>query len=141
MRKLEETNFNENSWMRIKYYVVKVVIILKVNISGLTELCLPRLSTITYGWRKLMFPPPHCMSLRASKKGGWTVAVLLSVNCDLGGNQCALWIITFSSSEKRQVLHPEVVLRTHLPTLLSWKRSQEPQGPAKPSWKFTCVQF
>lgn len=23
MRKLQETNFNENSWVRIKYYVVK----------------------------------------------------------------------------------------------------------------------
>lgn len=51
MRKLEETHFNENSWVRIKYNVVKVATILKGNISGWNELCLPRLSTIT-PWMK-----------------------------------------------------------------------------------------
>lgn len=70
MRKLEETNFNENSWVKIKYYVVKVVIILKVSISGWTELCLPRLSTITL-WMKEINVSSSTLYVPEGIQEGW----------------------------------------------------------------------
>lgn len=70
MRKLEETNFNENSWVRIKYHAVKVVIIWQGNISGWNELCLPRLSNITL-WMKEINVSFYTLNAPEGIEEGW----------------------------------------------------------------------